>query len=48
MGNCISKISNDRLLAVEEFMKNKLPLKKERRGVALTFLLGEHIRGSIP
>ena len=28
MGNCISKISKDRLLAVEEFMKNKSSFEK--------------------
>ena len=28
MGNCISRISKDRLLALEEFMKNKTSLEK--------------------
>ena len=28
MGNCISKISKDRLLALEEFMKNKTSFEK--------------------
>ena len=28
MGNCISKISKDRILGLEEFMKNKTSFKK--------------------
>ena len=28
MGNCISKISRDRLLGLEEFMKNKTSFEK--------------------
>ena len=28
MGNCISKTSNDRLLGLEEFMKNKTSFEK--------------------
>ena len=30
MGNCISKISKDRLFALEEFMKNKTSFEKGR------------------
>ena len=43
MGNCVSKTSKDRLLALEEFMKNKTSFEKGREGLALTGLLGEHI-----
>ena len=35
MGNCISKISKDHLLALEDFMKNKTSFEKERVRPAL-------------
>ena len=40
MGNCISKISKDRLLALDEFMKNKTSLKKGKARPGLDMLTG--------
>ena len=40
MGNCISKISKDRLLALEEFMKNKTSFEKGKARPGLEFLTG--------
>ena len=40
MGNCISKISKDRLLALEEFMKNKTSFKKGEAMTGLDTLTG--------
>ena len=41
MGNCISKISKDRLLALEEFMKKKISFEKEKARPGLDMLTGE-------
>ena len=41
MGNCISKISKDPLLAFEEFMKNKTFFEKGRIRPSLDRLTGE-------
>ena len=38
MGNCISKISKDRFLALEEFMKNKTSFEKGRLRPSLDIL----------
>ena len=40
MGNCISKISKDRLLAFEEFMQNKTSFEKGRVRPGLDRLTG--------
>ena len=40
MGNYISKISKDRLLAFEEFMRNKTSFEKERIRPSLDRLTG--------
>ena len=40
MGNCISKISKDRLLAFVEFMKNKTFFEKGRKSPSLDSLTG--------
>ena len=40
MGNCISKISKDRLLALEEFMKNKTSFEKGKTRPGLDILTG--------
>ena len=48
MGSRISKISKDRLFALEEFMKNKTSFQKAKARPGLDILTGEHIRGSIP
>ena len=48
MGNCISKINKDHFFAFEEEMKkNDFFFFKERQSLALTWLLGEHIRDPI-
>ena len=41
MGNCVSKTSKDRLLALEEFMKNKTSFEKGRARPGLERLTGE-------
>ena len=38
MGNCISKISKDRLRALEEFMKNKTSFEKAKATPGLDIL----------
>ena len=40
MGNCISKISKDRLFALEEFMKNKTSFEKGKARPGLDILTG--------
>ena len=40
MGNCISKISKDRLLGLEEFMKNKTSFEKGMVRPGLDMLTG--------
>ena len=40
MGNCISKISKDHLLAFEEFMKNKTSFEKGKARPGLDILTG--------
>ena len=40
MGNSISKISKDRLLGLEEFMKNKTSLEKGKAGPSLDRITG--------
>ena len=40
MGNCISKISKDRLFALEEFMKSKASFEKGRVRPGLDRLTG--------
>ena len=40
MGSCISKISKDRLLALEEFMKNKTSFEKGKVRIGLDMLTG--------
>ena len=40
MGNCISKISKDRLLALEEFMKNKTSFEKGKARPGLDIFTG--------
>ena len=40
MGSCISKISKDRLLALEEFMKNKTSFEKGKARPGLDILTG--------
>ena len=40
MENCISKISKDRLLALEEFMKNKTSFEKGKTRPGLDILTG--------
>ena len=48
MGNCISKISKDRLLTLAEFMKNKTSFEKGKARPGLDILTGGTLRGSIP
>ena len=40
MGNCISEVSKDRLLALEEFMKNKTSFEKRKASPGLDILTG--------
>ena len=40
MGNCISNISKDRLLALEEFIKNKTSFEKGKARRGLEILAG--------
>ena len=40
MGNCISRISQDLLLALEEFMKNKTAFEKGKARSGLDILTG--------
>ena len=40
MGNCVSKISKDRLLALEEFMKNQTSFEKGNARPGLDRLAG--------
>ena len=40
MGNCISKISKDRLIALEELIKNKTSFEKGKARPGLEILAG--------
>ena len=45
MGNCISKISKERLFVLEEFMKNKTSFEKEMARSGGTYMSIHSIKG---